>query len=244
MNFGCVSIGMSFVYKVPIKCPCIGEVTAGSFQEVLESKRDEYTCYLPKWKLRENSWWRKHGLREGVAASPSRANEILGAHTWPIEKDVGCLCQSCLWYKPSRAKSAWAGVKPRDVCLGCLSNSSRVARAWHCGFKAKCSPQCCDWSEKRNGMASGWRAAMSAQVSWEADGGCQCQVSSPGATAHSQQDCAVPGQSNAAPRLGPLDIVVLQINNRVWAADVACNVVSQVFQRAWCWAMGKAQPCV
>lgn len=72
------------------------------------------------------------------------------------------------------------------------------------------------------------------RVSWEAGGGCQRQVSSPGATARSQQDCAVPGRSTAMPRLGPLDIVVLQINNRVRAADVACNVVSQVFRRAWC----------
>lgn len=48
--------------------------------------------------------------------------------------------------------------------------------------------------------------------------------------------------AKAMPRLGPLDIVVLQKNNRVWAADVACNVVSQVFQRAWCWAMGKTSP--
>lgn len=51
----------------------------------------------------------------------------------------------------------------------------------------------------------------------------------------SQRDCAVPGRSNATPCLGPLDIVVLQTNNRVWAADIAYNVVCQVFWYTELW---------
>lgn len=114
-------------------------------------------------------------------------------------------------------------------------DNNRVTRGWLCGFKSKYSLQWCGWSEKRNEVACGHQEAMS-------DQGCWCQVSSPGATACSQRDCTVPGQRSATARRGPLDVVVLQINNRVWAADVACNTVSQVFQKVlsvMCWAGGK-----
>lgn len=70
---------------------------------------------------------------------------------------------------------------------------------------------CSDVIDQKREM--GWHKA--GRQPWEADGGCQCQVSSPGAPALSQQDCAVPGQSSAMPCLGLLDVVVLQINNRV-----------------------------
>lgn len=221
---------------------CTGEIAAGFFGEVLMSKSRGNATLLPH---RKSSWYAeaKHELREGAAASPLEADGRLGVLTWPTERDVGCLCLPRLWRRPSGAKSAWDEIKQSDMCLRYLPNINRATRGLHCGFKSKYSLQWCGWSEKRKEMACSAQEAMSARVSWEAARFCRCQVSSPGATACSQRDCAAPGWRNAMPRLGPLDIVVLQINNRVWAADVACNTVSQVFQRTWClmcWAGGKA----
>lgn len=60
-----------------------GEVTAGSFQEVLESRRDETPCCLPTARVGKNSRRAeaKHELREGVAASSLETDGGLGAHT-------------------------------------------------------------------------------------------------------------------------------------------------------------------
>lgn len=141
-------LAWALFYKVPIECPFIGEVTAGSFQEVLKSKRKEGSCCLSKCKL----GGRKHELRREWQLLPKvwwRTGSTYMTH----RKDVAWLCLSHLWCKPSRAESAWAGVKPSYMCLGCLTYSSRAAGAWQCGFKSKYSLQWGDWSEKRNGVA-------------------------------------------------------------------------------------------
>jgi len=189
--------------------------------------------------------WSKHALREGAAASSLKADGGLGAHTWPTGKDAGCPCLSCLWCRPSGAKSAWGEIKLTDMCLGYLPNSCRAAGGWCCGFNLNilCS-DVVDQKRELGWLVAGGKPCLLTSIlrRWQQ---CQCQVRSPGGTACSQRDCAVPGRSNATPRLGPLDIVVLQINNRVRAADIACNVVSQFFQRAqclMCWTVGKTGP--
>lgn len=154
------------------------------------------------------------------------------------------------------------------VCLACDANPvglslHKVKLSWViCAGDASQQQHCCWrlvlwfhiwifsavlWLIRREKWGGMWPAGscVCSRTSREADSGCQCQVSSPGATPRSQWDCAVPERSNATPCLGPLDIVVLQINNRVWAADIACNVVSQVFrrtQRLLYWAVGRTGP--